>query len=73
MKLLRFVLVGFVFGIILTKSEAISWYRIYEMLQFQSFHMYGIIFTAIVTGVVGIRFFKKKEGDSPTEFKEKMT
>ena len=61
MKLLRFVLVGFIFGVVLTKSEAISWYRIYEMFQFQSFHMYGIIFTAIVTGVVGIRIFKKKE------------
>lgn len=61
MKLVRFVLVGFIFGIVLTKSEAISWYRIYEMFQFQSFHMYGIIFTAIVTGVLGIRFFKKKD------------
>lgn len=60
MKLIRFVLVGFIFGIVLTKSEAISWYRIYEMFQLQSFHMYGIIFTAIVTGVLGIRFFKKK-------------
>ncbi len=61
MKLLRFVIVGFIFGVVLTKAEAISWYRIFEMFNFHSFHMYGIIFTAILTGVVGIRFIKKKE------------
>lgn len=59
MKLLKFLLVGFVFGIILTKSEAVSWYRIYEMFQFQSFHMYGIITTAIITGVIGIQIIKR--------------
>jgi len=61
MKLFRFVFVGFIFGIVLTKTEAISWYRIYEMFHFQSFHMYGVIFTAILTGVIGIRFLKKKD------------
>lgn len=61
MKLLRFLLVGFIFGVVLTKAEAISWYRIYEMFHFHSFHMYGVIFTAIITGVVGIRFIKKRE------------
>lgn len=58
MKLLKFILVGFVFGIVLTKSEAVSWYRIYEMFQFQSFHMYGIIMTAVITGVIGIQIIK---------------
>ena len=61
MKLIRFILVGFVFGIVLTKSEAVSWYRIYEMFQFQSFHMYGIIMVAVTTGLIGIQFIKKKE------------
>ena len=61
MKLLRFVIVGFLFGIVLTKSEAISWYRIYEMFHFQSFHMYGIISVAILTGCLGIGIIKKKE------------
>ncbi|MES2812717.1 MAG: DUF6691 family protein [Bacteroidota bacterium] len=61
MKLFRFFAVGILFGIVLTKSEAISWYRIYEMFMFQSFHMYGIIGVAVVTGVCGIRFIKKKE------------
>ncbi len=59
MKLIKFLLVGFLFGIILTKSEAISWYRIYEMFHFQSFHMYGIIGTAIFTGIIGIQLIKK--------------
>lgn len=60
MKLIKFILVGFVFGIVLTKSEAVSWYRIYEMFQFQSFHMYGIIMTAIVVGTIGIQIIERK-------------
>jgi uncharacterized protein len=60
MKLVKFILVGFVFGVTLTKSEAISWYRIYEMFQLHSFHMYGIIMTAIATGIIGIQIFKKR-------------
>ena len=61
MNYLKYILVGFVFGIILTKAEAVSWYRIYEMFQFQSFHMYGIIMTAIVTGVIGIQIIKRNK------------
>lgn len=60
MNVLKYLLVGFVFGIVLTKSEAVSWYRIYEMFQFQSFHMYGIISVAIATGVIGIQIIKRK-------------
>lgn len=60
MKLIKFLLVGFFFGIVLTKCEAVSWYRIYEMFQFQSFHMYGIIGVAIFTGVIGIQIIKRK-------------
>lgn len=59
MKYFKFLLVGFVFGIVLTKSEAVSWYRIYEMFQFQSFHMYGIISIAIATGIIGIQLIKR--------------
>lgn len=61
MKVLKYLVVGFVFGIVLTKSEAVSWYRIYEMFQFQSFHMYGIIMVAIGTGVIGIQIIKRKK------------
>ncbi|WP_281638223.1 DUF6691 family protein [Flavobacterium marginilacus] len=60
MKVLKYFLVGFVFGIVLTKSEAVSWYRIYEMFQFQSFHMYGIIGAAVATGILGIQIIKRK-------------
>lgn len=59
MKSLKYLLVGFIFGIVLTKSEAVSWYRIYEMFHFESFHMYGIIITAIVTGTIGIQLIKR--------------
>ncbi len=59
MKFIKYLLVGLVFGIVLTKSEAVSWYRIYEMFHFQSFHMFGIIMTAIVVGVVGIQIIKR--------------
>ncbi|MCA1967214.1 MAG: YeeE/YedE family protein [Flavobacterium sp.] len=59
MKLARFFLTGIFFGIVLTKAEAVSWYRIYEMFHFQSFHMYGIIGTALFTGIVGLQIIKK--------------
>lgn len=61
MNLFKYLLVGFVFGIVLTKSEAVSWYRIYEMFQFDSFHMYGIIMVAIVTGLIGVQIVKRKK------------
>jgi uncharacterized protein len=61
MKALKYLIVGFIFGIVLTKSEAVSWYRIYEMFQFQSFHMYGIIIVAIIVGTIGIQIIKKLE------------
>ncbi|GGK19276.1 transporter [Yeosuana aromativorans] len=60
MKYLKFLLVGMFFGIVLVKSEAVSWYRIYEMFRFQSFHMYGIIMTAILTGMLFLQIAKKR-------------
>ena len=61
MKTIRFILIGFIFGVVLTKSEAVSWYRIYEMFQFHSFHMYGIIMVAIATGVIGLQVIKRNQ------------
>lgn len=58
-KYLKFLLVGIFFGIVLVKSEAVSWYRIYEMFRFQSFHMYGIIGTAIASGILFLQVSKK--------------
>ena len=60
MKLLRFLLVGVLFGIVMTKSEAVSWFRIQEMFRFQSFHMYGIIGVAV--GVGALMHFLIKKG-----------
>ncbi len=59
MKFIKFLLLGIVFGIVMAKSEAISWYRIQEMFRFQAFHMYGIIGTAVVLGVIGVALIKK--------------
>ena len=59
MKYLKFLLVGIFFGIVLVKSEAVSWYRIYEMFRFQSFHMYGIIGTAIASGILFLQISKR--------------
>lgn len=58
-KYLKFLIVGIFFGIVLVKSEAVSWYRIYEMFKFQSFHMYGIIGTAVGTGIIILLISKK--------------
>ena len=59
MKYIKFLLLGSIFGIVMAKSEAISWFRIQEMFRFQSFHMYGIIGTAVILGVIGVALVKK--------------
>lgn len=59
MKLIKFLLAGILFGVVMAKSEAMSWYRIQEMFRFQAFHMYGIIGTAVVLGVMGVALMKK--------------
>jgi uncharacterized protein len=59
MKHFKFLLAGTLFGIILVKAEVISWFRIQEMFRFQSFHMYGIIGSAIMVGMISIQIIKK--------------
>jgi hypothetical protein len=59
MRQLKYSLIGLLFGIILVKSQVISWFRIQEMFRLQSFHMYGIIGSAIITGMVSILIIKK--------------
>lgn len=61
MKNLKFLFVGVFFGIVLTKGEAISWYRIQEMFHFQGFHMYGIFMTAIPTGAFSLFLIRKMQ------------
>ncbi len=58
-KSLYYILTGTVFGIIMYKSEAASWFRIYEMFQFESFHMYGIIGSAVAIGLAGVQYIKR--------------
>ncbi|MGB1074995.1 MAG: YeeE/YedE family protein [Flavobacteriales bacterium] len=55
----RFILIGILFGVALTQGEIISWYRIAEMFQFQSFHMYGVIGSAVILGAIFLQLAKK--------------
>jgi uncharacterized membrane protein YedE/YeeE len=66
MKFLKFLTLGIIFGIIMSKAEIISWYRIYEMFSFESFHMYGVIGSALILGLFSvqmIKFFNLKSYD----------
>ena len=60
MRMSRYILVGILLGITLYKSEAVSWFRIYEMFRFQSFHMYGIIGSAVIAGILIVQIVKKR-------------
>ncbi|HUE88666.1 MAG TPA: DUF6691 family protein [Vicinamibacterales bacterium] len=56
--LLPYLLAGTYFGIVLTKSEVISWYRIHEMFRFEAFHMYGIIGSAVAVAALSLQAIK---------------
>lgn len=56
---LKYLVIGILFGIVFVKSEVISWYRIQEMFRLQSFHMFGIIGSAVITGMISIFLLKK--------------
>lgn len=58
-NLLKYSLVGILFGIVFVKTEIISWFRIQEMFQLKSFHMYGVIGTAVLVGVISVWIIKK--------------
>lgn len=59
MRTVSYLLIGIVFGITMFKSEAASWFRIYEMFKFESFHMYGIIGSALVIGIIMVQLIKR--------------
>ena len=59
MKNIRYLLVGIVFGIVLCKVQAISWWRMQEMFRFDAFYMYGLFATAIPTGMISVWLIKK--------------
>jgi uncharacterized membrane protein YedE/YeeE len=61
MKYIKFLLTGIFFGIVMSKAEIISWFRIYEMFRFDSFHMYGVIGSAVILGMLFVKYTKRKE------------
>jgi uncharacterized membrane protein YedE/YeeE len=61
MRNIRFLLIGVIFGIVMTKSEVVSWFRIQEMFRFDSFHMYGVIGVAVVVSALGILLLKRSQ------------
>lgn len=67
MRFIPYLLAGILFGFTLVKSEAASWYRIMEMFHFQSFHMYGIMMTAIITAFIGVQIMKRFVGRASLE------
>jgi uncharacterized membrane protein YedE/YeeE len=56
---LKYIFVGIIFGIVFVKAEILSWFRIQEMFRFQSFHMYGVIGSAVVVGMISVFLIKK--------------
>jgi len=59
LSLLKYLIVGILFGIVFVKAEIISWFRIQEMFRLQSFFMYGVIGSAILVGVISIQLIKR--------------
>ena len=55
----KYLLMGIVFGIVLVKSEVISWFRIQEMFRLQSFHMFGVIGSAVLVGIISVQLIKR--------------
>ncbi|QEM03242.1 transporter [Mucilaginibacter rubeus] len=58
MQNIKYLFAGLLFGIMLVKSEVISWFKIQEMFRLQSFHMYGIIGSAIIVGMISVMIIK---------------
>jgi uncharacterized membrane protein YedE/YeeE len=56
---IKYMIVGIMFGIVFVKAEIVSWYRIQEMFRLQSFHMYGVIGTAVVIGIISVWYIKR--------------
>lgn len=61
MRVIIYLFIGVFFGIIMYKSEAASWFRIYEMFHFESFHMYGLMGTALAVGIGVVQYIKLKK------------
>ena len=66
-KAIPYLLLGIIFGVVIIKSEAASWYRIQEMFYFQSFHMYGILISAIMTAMLTTLLLRRLVGKKSLE------
>ena|SRR5690554_1599053 len=60
MKSIVYLTIGTFFGMVMYKSEAASWFRIYEMFHFQSIHMYGLMGSALAVGIIAVQYIKRK-------------
>jgi len=58
-KELKYLFIGMLFGIVLVKSEVVSWFRIQEMFRFQAFHMYGVIGVAVMVGAISVQLIRR--------------
>ena len=61
---LKYLVVAAIFGIVFVKAEIISWFRIQEMFRFESFHMYGVIGTAVLVGMISVQIIKARKAKS---------
>lgn len=59
MRNIKYLIVGMLFGIVLVKSQVVSWFRIQEMFRLQAFHMYGVIGSAILVGMISVLLIKR--------------
>lgn len=66
-KLFKYLLFGIIFGILLLKSEVLSWFRIQEMFRFHAFHMYGVIMSAIAVGLISVQLLKRYSKNETTQ------
>ena len=73
MNKVKYYFLGVLFGIVMTKAEVISWLRIYEMFKFQSFHMYGIIGSAVILGIIGTQIIKRTKLKNSTRAQIKFS
>lgn len=55
----KYAFLGMFFGVVLVKAEIVSWFRIQEMFKLQSFHMYGVIGSAVVVGIISVALIKR--------------
>jgi len=72
MNYIKYLITGLLFGIVLSKGEVLSWYRIFEMFHFDAFHMFGVIGSAVIFGVIALQFIRRRNMNSAGKNKMKI-